>query len=446
VIYPLAHPRTASGRPLPPARQAALDALDAALPLDGKRAADIQPALDRAITPLSDPRDKGLATELVYGFLRLKGRMDHLVRRHLSKPDATPLTVKRVLAVGAYELLHLTSVPPHATLSWTVDAVRARNGEGAAKLANAVMRRLQALGEDALTPEYYRATTRDRVEYLSAWHACPSWLVQLWLEEYPGEALALLVDQTLPPLNGLRVNQARDDARALFEALSSQLRPAASVYPWLGYAQGSGTRDAAALDDLLRTGRVSRQSMAAGAMLAELGFESLDGPVWDCCAGRGGKTFALLEAGRGPVWASDAHHARLSGLPGEAARLGLPCPPVFVCDAAQAPLRQAPGTILVDAPCTGLGVLSRRPDTKWKRTYADIGRLAATQRRILHAAIKKLKPGGALCYITCTMSRRENDEQAKFLEGQGLRLVKLAETGFRPALREHFWGSMWQKT
>jgi len=445
VIRPQPLPRTPGARPLPPARQAALAALAATLPLDGARAQDVQAALDKALRPLEDPRDKSMATELVYGFLRFKSRLDHLVRRHLSKPDGTPLPVKRVLALGAYELLHLTAVPPHATLSWTVDAARACNGEGAAKLANAVMRRIQALGPDAVNPDFYRATTRDRVEFLAAWHACPPWIVRLWLEDYPLEAQKLLDEQTLPPFYGLRVNRAKDSDNALFCELRDALRPAFAASPWLTAPHGLPAQLTARLDALQREGRISRQSAAAGSLLASLGMETWDGPVWDCCAGRGGKTFALLEAGRCPVWASDANRARLAGLPVEAARLGLAAPPAFVCDAGTSPLRRPPRVILVDAPCTGLGVLTRRPDTKWKRTFADIGRLAAAQRRILHACLKLLKPGGALAYITCTLTRRENDEQAKFLESQGLQLVEQAVSGFEPDLREHFWGGLWKK-
>ncbi|GFK95351.1 Ribosomal RNA small subunit methyltransferase B [Fundidesulfovibrio magnetotacticus] len=429
-------------RSLPPARAAALAALDDTLPLDQRAALDVQAALDRALRPLEDPRDRGLATELVYGWLRLKGRMDHLVRRQLSRPDGTPPMALRLLSLGAYELVHLDQVPPHATLSWTVDAVRARCGEGPARLANAVLRRIQALGRDASNPEFYRHGAQNRLEFLSVWHSMPAWIVKIWLDQYPDTAQHLLESQTASPLAGFRLNRARPDAQTLFNELTRSA-PARAAFPWIAFEPHSVPPG---LEDACRDGLASRQSFAAGDMLQRLGFERWPGPVWDACAGRGGKSLALAESGVRPLWASDVSAPRLRGHRQDAWRLGLECPALFFADATRPPLKASPAVILVDAPCTGLGVLSRRPDAKWKRTFADIGRMVALQRRIVGNAARLLKPGGLLAYITCTLTLQENEQQAAHLESLGFRRRDKSGTAFDAGLREFFWGGAWEKS
>lgn len=130
---------------------------------------------------------------------------------------------------------------------------------------------------------------------------------------------------------------------------------------------------------------MSRQSLAAGDLLTRLESTAWPEPIWDCCSGRGGKATALMEQGHNRIFASDSNRRRVRGLREEITRLGLPLPYVFLADAASPPLKKAPQTILVDAPCSGLGVLSRRPDTKWKRTPQDISSLAVIQHRMLES-------------------------------------------------------------
>ena len=147
-----------------------------------------------------------------------------------------------------------------------------------------------------------------------------------------------------------------------------------------------------------------------------IGAPDWEAPVWDCCCGRGGKSMFLADHGVAPILASDPSRARLRGLADELRRLAITTVlPVRARADLAAPLAAPVPTILVDAPCSGLGVLSRRPDAKLKRGPADLQRLAEVQKRILDNAVANLRPGGALAYVTCTLNPAENEDQVRRL-------------------------------
>ncbi|WP_027367225.1 transcription antitermination factor NusB [Desulfocurvibacter africanus] len=405
---------------IPPARRAALEAVSKSL----NTSTDVQAALDTQITARRlAPRDIGLATELTYGYLRLKGRLDALLDHFLRAPGKLPARVRLVLGLAAYELSYLDRVPAYASVNWAVDAVKADFGQGLSKMANGVLRSVERLGADALNPDFFRQGSRDETGFLSRYYSCPRWIVELWLGERGREAaLALLQAQIVPPAVGLRVNAAKSSAQALRDELAAKPE-CLSANGWtLAFAPGSRPVE----DSVLTQGLVSRQSAASQLALAALEPTGWPTPVWDCCCGRGGKALSLIEKGIAPVWASDVTFARLRQLPVESRRLGLPAVSTFLARAdAPAPLAAQPGTVLVDAPCSGLGVLSRRPDSKWKRSPTDLPGLTALQSGILEHALAALRPGGRLAYITCTVNRAENEERIEMLlrEHSGARLL-----------------------
>ncbi len=394
----------------PPARRAALEAVSKSL----NTTTDVQAALDAQIVARRlAPRDIGLATELTYGYLRLKGRLDALLDHFLRAPGKLPARVRLILGLAAYELSYLDRVPAYASVNWAVEAVKADFGQGMSRMANGVLRSVERLGADALNQDFYRQGSRDETDFLSRYYSCPRWIVELWLGEQGREAtLALLRAQVAPPAVGLRVNAAKPGALALRDELS--VRPDCLLsQDWtLAFAPGARPMEEGALTQGLAT----RQSAASQLALMALEPAGWPAPVWDCCCGRGGKALSLLEKGVAPVWASDVTFARLRQLPSESRRLGLPAVPTFLARAdAPAPLSAQTGTVLVDAPCSGLGVLSRRPDSKWKRSAADLPGLAELQGNILEQAFAALRPGGRLAYITCTVSRAENEAQIESL-------------------------------
>jgi 16S rRNA (cytosine967-C5)-methyltransferase len=441
---------------LPAARSAALDCLSACL-IEGR---DLQAALDTTLTadPLSD-RDAGLVTELVYGYCRLKGRVDALLTRFLD--PARPLRKEAQLALGlaAHEILHLDRVPVYASVNWAVDWAKGYTGAHVSGLFNAVLRRVADMAEAARTVTPYKDGARDEAEVLSRYYSCPEWITRLWLKEYPKEdAARFLKAQARPPAVGLAVDAEPlgfEAAQALSRRLAAH--PACLGRLGLGLAFKSGTSLSALAAELElapeELAALFRQGFAARQALAALAPERLAAPVWDACSGRGGKTRLLLEAGLAPVLASDTHSGRLAALARELApALAAGRLAVFRARADQpAPFALAPSgrprTILLDAPCTGLGTLSRRPDIKWKRQPADMEALARTQAEMLRHAYAALAPGGLLVYLTCTLTPGENRRQtARFLEAEpGASLAGTWATPAEPATGEFFYSASLRK-
>ncbi|WP_029896297.1 transcription antitermination factor NusB [Desulfohalovibrio reitneri] len=388
----------------PKARRAALEALERV-----GRGADVQAALDPLLDELP-PRDTGLTTELTYGVLRLRARLDFLLDRHLRKPEKVPPPLRDLLRVAAFELTLLDRVPSYATVNWSVEATKQRFGDSLAGVVNGVLRNISRLGEDAAKPDYYRQDNPDSDVFLSRYHSMPLWVVRLWRKELGDEAAerVLAASCQAPPV-GVRLNTRHPGAADLLPQLQN-----GSVFSLdkTAFALGETELDLPALE---AEGRLTRQSAASQEAVLRLEPEDWSPPVWDACAGRGGKSWLLAERGVRPLWVSDLRPGRLKKLNSQAKRLGLPELPAFLADATQPPLGRQPRTILLDAPCSGLGVLARRPDAKWRRTPRDAKKLAGIQDKLLRAAWNTLPPGGELAYVTCTLNRAENEERVESL-------------------------------
>jgi 16S rRNA (cytosine967-C5)-methyltransferase len=435
---PASAPKTPAA---PPARAAALAVLTATL----DQGSDAQEALDLILdTRELSPRDRGLTTELVYGYLRLKARLDFVLRRFLLAPEKLPPELLRTLGLACYELFYLDRIPDYASLDWAVNQASADFGQALGKLANAVLRKVTQEKDAACDPGYYRNSGDSLQRAWARYYSCPEWIVRLWVKEYgQDKAQCFLRASAAPPLLGLRVNLRMPGAEELLESLAASPDCRARNEAGLAFPPGKA-EGLEALDALLAEGRISRQSLAAQEALLALDPDGWRPPVWDACAGRGGKACLLLERGIKPVWASDAHRPRLLGLRKELARLGLTDGAHVFLAAADRPLpfKAKPRTILLDVPCSGLGVLSRRPDAKWRRTPQDLKTLAATQTRLLHQAFHALAPGGLLAYLTCTLNPDENERCVqRFLAdmGGGAQLETTWETPLDASHGEFFW-------
>lgn len=434
-----------SGQGLPPARAVALAVIEDVLPSARGPGRDLQAVLDAALAAgRLDPRDAALATELVYGFIRLRGRVDAFLGRYLKHPEKLPPRAFLAMSLAAHEILRLDRVPGFASVNWAVGHVKALFGARLGGVANAVLRRVADEAGAALDPETYRSDGCDEAVALSRWYSCPEWIVRMWLGELGRErAEALLAAQAGPSPIGLRVNVRRDGGPEYFARLAGHPGCLRAVAPMAVFRPGADLGDLD-LERAMGQGLISRQSPGSLAVLERLGVRDWPGPVWDACAGRGGKTMALLESRDVEVWASDPHTGRLAGLRGEFDRLGAPPGPVFVADARFPPLGRRPGTILLDAPCSGLGVLSRRPDIKWKLRPRQIRQLARLQAALLDAALAAVQPGGLVAYVTCTVSRAENEERVTALTAarRELRVERLAGPDWGGDAGECFFGAL----
>ncbi|MGL1863599.1 MAG: antitermination protein NusB [Pseudodesulfovibrio sp.] len=381
-----------SQKALPPARRVALEALFRCL---GDKQ-DIQATLDVALSHgENDPRDVGLATELCYGYLRLKGRIEYVLSHFLQDPGKLPPKMRLAMGVAAYEIMFLDRVPSYASVDWAVEFSKTKPGSRLPGLFNAVLRRISELGEDGHDPDFYRKDA-SLPEFLTRWYSCPQWMADMWWRAYGEEtATKYLAAQLSPPAMGLNL-YGHPDADEIFSELAGLPEVVDIEGMSVAFPAGTSFEDEPVPP-------LARQSFAARQAIEALDPDSWPGPVWDACAGRGGKTRILCEKGI-EVFASDPHRGRLAALNRE-----LPDVKTFEANAASAKPPREPGTILLDLPCSGLGVLSRRPDTKWKRRTKDLDDLVKLQTEILENAAKQVKRGGKIALITCTLNPDENE-------------------------------------
>jgi len=348
------------------------------------------------------PRDRALVTELVNGTVRMQRALDHLLASVATRPvaDLDP-EVRSALRLGAYQLT--AGVAPHAAVGETVGLVAPR----ARGFANGVLRALARSGPPWALP------TGSDIASLAVRTSHPDWLVALLVAEHGAATAAAILDlDNVPPAVTLRPNPIRTGT----EALVAELRDAGidvetgALVPDAVLVRQAG--DPGRLD-AVRAGRASPQDQASQAVAALVGAEAGE-RILDVAAAPGGKATALAERmrGRGLVVAADANGGRLRSVRAAAERLGLAAVVrSCVADGARPPF--PPGTfdrVLLDAPCSGLGVLRRRPDARWRIRPAAIVELAALQQRLLAASAALLRPGGRLVYSVCTLTAAETIE------------------------------------
>ena len=417
----------------------------------------VQAAVDAVLAASAlAPRERRLAAELVYGCARERIRIDAILGRLLRKPGSLPRPMLHCLAMAVHSLLFQSRIPAHAAISEAVRQVNRLYGQRLGRVANGVLRSLQRLGEAPLELAWY-AEPGDAPS-LRAWRAaCRFWslpdsIADLWRDAYGEEAaLALMRRSFLRPWTGIRINAQHPEAQALRAALVAAVPAAerANIGPW-GMAFSPGTLPDETLGEplarLREQGLLDFQSAGSQAILLELGLAHWQKPVWDACTGVGGKSLALLEAGVPVRLATDMSARRLGLFTATLARRGLQQTAVALADAMRPPLRRWAGHILVDAPCSGLGVLARRPDIRFPgRRSAEVMRAyAQTQQGILAAVSARLERGCELAYLTCTLNPQENEAVVEGLLAQdsGLELARMWTTPLEHPWLEGMFGAV----
>lgn len=397
-------PRRRSGPSRPPvddpARQAALDVLAAVRERDAYANLMLPSLLrQRAI----NGRDAALATELCYGTCRAQGLLDTVLEsctdRPLSEVDGELLDALRL---GSYQLLR-TRVPPHAAVATTVDLVRAGRGSAAAGFVNAVLRRVGQHDENGWVRTVAPPLDEDPIGHLAMATSHPRWVAQAFADALGGDleelARALAADDARPLVH-LLARPGQISAAELTALTGGQL---ADYSPYGVYLPDGG--DPGELPEVREhLAQVQDEgSQLVGLALAEAPLEGRDLRWLDLCAGPGGKAALLGALGAVRRAGVDAvekaeHRAHLVSQ----ACVGLPVT-VHVADGRDSGLREgAYDRVLVDAPCTGLGALRRRPEARWRRQAADVPGLVRLQRELLLAALRLVRPGGIVGYATCS--------------------------------------------
>lgn len=353
-------------------------------------------------------RDRAFATELVYGTLRWRGKVDwvlgHFVKRSLASQH--PI-IRNLLRMSVYQLLFLPNIPDPVVGN---EAVQLAKGEPAARHAtsfvNAVIRKVAARGRSLAEPSY----EKDPVLALSVTTSHPEWMIRRWIGQYGAEFVKdfLRANNEPAPLCA-RVNTLRTDVTsliALLEAQGIQAAPSQLLPTGIRIEGAPGIGNIPAFQAGLFT------AQDEGSQLIGYAVDPQPGDVvYDVCSAPGTKSthMAELMGDKGRIIASDVHPGRLRLVEEGCKRLGIGSVTALVAD-ARSPKGQ-PGSadrVLIDAPCSGVGVLRRRPDLRWHRREEDFDDLVKLQQDILLGTSTLVRPGGILVYSTCSVDYEEN--------------------------------------
>ena len=350
-----------------------------------------------------EPRDLALMHELVKGTLRWRARLDWALdpRVHIGLSQVQPWA-RNVLRLGAYQLLFLDRVPAHAAVDESVKLARQFGHPGTAGLVNSVLRRLADDKETIQWPE------GDDAESLSIWGSHPRWMVERWLARFGVDATrALMLANNRPARSGLRVNAARGTREQLIARLAGEGAAAvpaglAKELVWLESAQSPAALAA------FKQGWCTVQDESE-TLVGSLVDARINERILDLCAAPGGKCTHLAErmGDEGEVWALERTESRVPSLNATIERLGLHCIHVVEGDGRNYDFPMPFDRVLVDAPCSGLGVLGRRADARWRKGPEVLREMPPIQLELLLAGGRRARPGGVLVYSVCSFEPEE---------------------------------------
>ncbi|MFQ5442430.1 MAG: 16S rRNA (cytosine(967)-C(5))-methyltransferase RsmB [Thermodesulfobacteriota bacterium] len=412
------------------ARKAAFNVLNRVFGADAY--ADI--VLEREAQGLK-PIDRALATELVYGVLRWWMRLDWILDAFSTiKTKKLETKVLSALRIGLYQTLFLTRIPASAAVNESVKLVRGPGGKRAG-FVNALLRKASVGAHEVKFPDI----EKDPVAHISIFYSHPRWMVKRWVERYgPAEAIKICrADNAVPP-RCLRVNTlVRTRPVLLNELRESGFEARQTQYsPWGLVISGGGY-----LSPLDKRFYIQDEASQLVALLLKPRPAEA---VLDACSAPGGKTtqMAAMMENSGVIYAVDKSRERLKRVKGAAGRLGAEIVKTIYGDAAEPGFLKEEGekkfdAILLDAPCTGLGVLRRSPDIKIRRTEDDIRVLAEGQKRLLENMSGHLKEGGRIVYSVCTLEPEETEGVIRwFLACHGEFSLEGADRFFTGGLKE----------
>jgi 16S rRNA (cytosine967-C5)-methyltransferase len=366
------------------------------------------------------PLDRAFIFEIVYGTLRWLSKMDWIMSHMVDRPfTSLDPRVACALRVGAYQIFYMDRVPDRAAVSETVEAVKKVGAGNAASFVNAILRRV------ARKAEYYPKPDRETqtAEYLSVQYAHPVWLIERWLRHIPLERLEHLLsgNNKAPPI--VLRSLARKPLPDGDDLATYLLRTQGLSSEWLPLKSALKLERLPDLSQCsaFRNGHYIVQD-AAAQVVAQLVDIRQGAEVLDACAAPGGKSIALWDLGVEPqkLTIAETNQKRAALLEENFSRVGLTPARTLMGDVLETVHGLQFDTVVLDAPCSALGVVRRHPEVRWHRTPSDIEHCAAEQRRLLDGLIGAVRPGGELVYIVCSAELEETTLQARaFLDRHG---------------------------
>ena len=356
--------------------------------------------------PIKAERDHRLVKEYVQGVLRWKRKLDFLLEHFYKGPfDQMEPRLKWILRLGVYDLLFMRT-PDHAAIHETVELAKSRVRVGAGKLTNGILRSIHRSISDLPEPP-----NDNHVHRLGIDHSHPDWLVERWVDRFGEQAVDLLEWNNKRPVYSVRINTLKIEPDAFKEKLDSE------DIQWVNSHYLEDFIRVPRLQPLIRgnylaDGLCAVQDESAG-MVVRL-FDPQPGEhVVDACAAPGGKTLycASRMHGEGSILALDVQENRLDRLRKVLKVYNAEWITLASFDVRSAEIKEQVDRVLLDVPCTGLGVLSKRADLRWNRDLADLHTIVELQKELLNAVASWVKVGGYLIYSTCTIEPEENENQ-----------------------------------
>ncbi len=363
-----------------------------------------------------ESRDKALLTELVNGIVRWKAKLDWvLIGFYHGEYQKCLNIIKNAMRVGLYQILFMDRIPIPAAIFESVEIVKQIQGEKTAAIVNGVLRNIARNIHNIRYPKI----EDDETYYYAILHSHQKWMVKRWMERFGAEETEKLLERNneRPPVS-VRVNKLKanvDDIIELFDVheLNYQKVPDldCSIYVY-------NTKFDITSTDLYNTGKISIQDPSATLASMLTGAKPGDF-VYDLCAAPGGKSFYIAEMmqNQGKIIACDKYESKLHIINKGKERLGFDIIEALEADAETYTSDEKADVVICDAPCSGFGIISKKPDIKWSRDIDELKKIVNLQKSILNNAATLVKPGGALVYSTCTIEPEENTEVASwFLE------------------------------
>jgi len=371
--------------------------------------------------------DKALLFEIVHGVMRWMGRLDWILNGFYKGQFSKCVpNVKNALRVALYQILFLDKVPDYAAVNEAVEFVKKLQGQKYADLANAVLRNIIRSKESIRYPN----PDEDLVAYLSAYYSHPTWMVKRWLKRFGREETEkLLIANNSKPVMALRVNNIvtnKEELKSLLDSVELKYTESKILPEFIRLNNLTNITDW----EYFQKGYFSVQDESTGLPVKLLDVKP-GMRVLDLCSAPGGKTafIADLMNNQGEIIALDRFDSRLKILEKNLSRLKVTNVKTIPIDALEYNDEIGFGRVLIDAPCSGLGTLTKKPDLKWKKDLGDIRKIVNIQYDLLKKGASMLKVGGALVYSTCTIEPEENIEIIKrfISENTNFKLVDASE-------------------
>lgn len=395
---------TATLRPAPSARNVAFAVIRDVFGPDARGAAE---SLDRHLRKSSlDARDRAFVTELAYGTIERRRWLDWQLEPYLGARAAKlPQMIAEILRLGTYQLRAMR-VHEYAAVSESVQLARRFGHPGTAGLVNAVLRRVSTDPERPVTAADFPSPD----DVLGTQASLPTWLVRMWRERFGDERLTAILDGVnAPAATGLSIDRRRG-TRA--EAIAQLAEHGIAAHPSPFAADAIVVTTAIPAPALLEAlGDRAELHAEAACFPVDLLDPQPGERILEACSGRGNKTLQLASAigDRGTIVAIDTDARKVTRARARLAEAQVTCVDARVGDASALDGSETFDAILVDAPCSGIGIVGRAPEARWRKSPDDGARLAPLQRSLVDAAARALAPGGRLVYAVCSTDRREGE-------------------------------------